>query len=75
VHLFRCQVNDRGLEQIGRLRGLKLLTLNDNPITDAGLEHLVSLKRLTTLRVEQTDVSEAGVKRLTAALPDTNIIH
>jgi hypothetical protein len=63
-------VRDAGLESIGTLRKLQVLSLGhpDIPsnITDAGLAHLAGCTRLAGLNLEQTRVTGAGLQHLRA---------
>ena len=57
----------------GKLKNLRLLSLNQTEITDNGL---VSLQGMTTLRelfVRHTKVTEKGVAELKKYLPNCNI--
>jgi Leucine-rich repeat (LRR) protein len=66
---------DGGLEQLGRLRQLDILNLDDTQVTDAGLEHLKGLTQLRMLGLTGTKVTDEGVKRLKQALPNCMIVH
>ncbi len=60
-----CQLRDKDLEPIGRLKNLESLTLHENEnITDEGLKYLAKLPRLNFLDVGQTRVTAAGLKIL-----------
>jgi beta-lactamase regulating signal transducer with metallopeptidase domain/Leucine-rich repeat (LRR) protein/Tol biopolymer transport system component len=62
--LAHSRITDAGLEQVGGLKGLRLLNLNDTQITDAGLEHLQGLTELTDLRLKNTKITDAGLEHL-----------
>ncbi|MFT5131184.1 MAG: hypothetical protein ACI8W8_004820 [Rhodothermales bacterium] len=58
---------------MGKLEGLKQLSIYATRITDAGLEHLKGLKLLNYVDVSHTKVTPEGVAALKAALPNANI--
>jgi hypothetical protein len=68
VHIIDNTVMDAGLEHLGGLGQLQVLTLSGTKVTDAGLVHLDELTQLKTLRLWGTNVTDAGLvhlKRLT----------
>ena len=67
------RITDKGMVQIGRMRGLEDLDLSATDITDNGLVHLQSLKNLKTLNVTATLVTPDGLKRLQQAMPGLEI--
>ena len=73
--LFRCRIDDAGLEQIGKLTSLKILNLTDTAVSDDGLKQLTGLKNLTELRLELTRVTDAGAAAAKLSLPNANVIH
>jgi Leucine-rich repeat (LRR) protein len=62
-------ITDAGMQHIGKLENLELLSLQNASITDEGLRHLEKLKSLKTLDLTRTNVSAAGVARLQSSLP------
>ena len=60
----RSQITDAGLEHLGRLRRLQVLSLDGNRITDAGLAHLGKLKQLRYLSLMCPQVTDAGLEHL-----------
>jgi hypothetical protein len=62
-------ITDAGMQHIGKLTNLELLSLQNASITDEGLRHLEKLKSLKTLNLTRTNVSAAGVARLQSSLP------
>lgn len=62
-------MTDADLRGVGRLTGLKSLTLAGPEITDVGLEALNGLKRLEFLALEETSTTARGRSLLLGALP------
>jgi|GEM_PF-2987620 len=56
--------DDAGMEQIGRLVGLKYLKLENSAITDVSLPLLANLTELSELSLAGTQVTEAGLENL-----------
>ena len=49
LHLSFTDVNDKGLQELGKLKQLTTVILGNTRITDAGLKELARLENLTTL--------------------------
>jgi hypothetical protein len=56
--------NDSGLDALGRLASLEVLSLDGLQITDNGLVNLRGLSRLRILSLARTPVSDAGLVHL-----------
>jgi len=75
VELFGPDFTDDGLENLKRLKGLKLLSLDGTVVTDAGLGTLKGLEQLDKLRLTDTwwetgfQFTDEGVNKLQQALP------
>jgi hypothetical protein len=68
LYLVQTNVTDDGLEHVGRLAGLEVLSLAHTAIGDAGVAHLHGLAKLRRLYLNATEVTDAGlayVKTLT----------
>jgi hypothetical protein len=64
-HAQACQLRDKDLEPIGRLKNLESLTLHENEnITDEGLKYLAQLPKLHYLDLGQTSITFNGLKVL-----------
>ena len=57
-------VDDAGLEQIGKLTSLEGLYLESKQITDGGLKHLQNLASLEVLDLNGTGISSDGIRYL-----------
>lgn len=66
-------ITDKGLEHIGNLENLELLSIQNAAITDDGLHHLEGLTSLRNLHLAKTNVTPEGVARLGVALPNCTI--
>jgi hypothetical protein len=87
LSLYRKNVTDDDLKEIGKLYHLKVLCLAGNAVTDQGLRHLATLSELQELDLSRTKVTEAGLailprmKRLAIVrlndlpLPDAAVAH
>src|SRR5262249_885323 len=64
IVVFERGCTDEELAQIGRLRSLVVLIIDQSSISDTGLEHLTGLANLSHLVISGTKVSDAGLKRL-----------
>ena len=74
LELEGAGLSDEMLEPLGRIGGLRRLSLSWNAgVTDAGLRHLSHLKALRALDLTDTKVSAAGAQKLAAELPDCAI--
>jgi hypothetical protein len=60
----RTRITDNGLESIGTLRQLHLLSLISTPISDDGLKHLAHLTQMRQLLLDRTRISDAGLVHL-----------
>ena len=58
------KVNDAVLENLGKLKHVQKIFLNNTAITDAGLKHLAGLTELTHLNLNSTAVTNAGLAHL-----------
>jgi internalin A len=64
VGLASSSTADATLAQVGRLTGLRFLTLPGSNVTDAGLMHLKRLDKLSQLDLVGTHVTDAGLVHL-----------
>jgi Leucine-rich repeat (LRR) protein len=64
VNLSITKAGDADLAHVKGLDKLKVLGLNNTPITDAGLEHLKGLSSLEKLYLVDTKVGDAGLEHL-----------
>lgn len=64
VNLVEAQVDDKIMEQIGRLTWLRTLSLDRTAVTDAQLQHLCHLSQLQTLSLWETGITDAGLEQL-----------
>ena len=68
-------IGDAGAAPLSRLVGLEELVVPNCGITDASVETLTTLKKLRRLELSGNKFSEAAVARLSAALPQCQIIR
>jgi Leucine-rich repeat (LRR) protein len=63
LDLQRTTISDDGLRRVGRMLGLKHLSLGDygTQIHDEGLGHLARLVQLERLYLNRTDITDAGL--------------
>jgi hypothetical protein len=73
VGLASSSTADATLAQVGRLTGLRFLTLPGSNVTDAGLVHLKQLTKLSRLDLRDTQVSDAGLAHLTGLTKLTRV--
>jgi Leucine-rich repeat (LRR) protein len=73
--LQRTLITDAGVERLRRLKNLDTLNLAETRVTDECVKYLVGLKKLTYLDLSYTRVSARGIARLSAELPQTEIIQ
>jgi hypothetical protein len=59
-----CALKDESLAHLGAISTLRVLVLENTPITDQGLVHLSRLSNLEELHLQRTQISDAGVKHL-----------
>src|SRR5205085_2447778 len=65
LNIQRTNINDAGLEFAGRITQLKMLLLDDNPITDEGLRHLQRLENLISISLQRNKgITDAGLQYL-----------
>jgi Leucine-rich repeat (LRR) protein len=65
LFLSQCRgVGDAGLAHVSRLKGLRVLSLNDTRTTDAGLDSVEGLPDLRELHLAGTRITDAGLLRL-----------
>ena len=67
-------ITDDGLEHLGGLTSLVVLSLHTTAATNAGLKHLEGLRNLETLIVPQTKITEAGAQEFNRSLPQCQVI-
>jgi Leucine-rich repeat (LRR) protein len=58
------KVTDAGLKSIGKIAGIRSLSLRNTQITDAGLAHLKSLDGLQGLSLDGTRITDEGLRHL-----------
>jgi hypothetical protein len=69
------EITDAGLKHLERLVNLESLKIyGHHGVTDAGLAHLEGMTRLKKLYFDGTQVTLEGIAKLSAALPNTEII-
>ena len=61
VSLNGTNINDIGLQYLGKCTGVTNLNLTFTPISDKGVMHLVSLKNLKWLRLKDTNISKKSI--------------
>ena len=64
VDLARTKITDAGLANVGGLKSVTRLHLENTAITDAGLDQLKNLAQLEYLNLYGTKVTDAGVMKL-----------
>ncbi|PGH39387.1 MAG: ribonuclease inhibitor [Candidatus Nephrothrix sp. EaCA] len=64
LKLGNTKISDVGLEQIGKMKNIQKLHLEQTAITDAGLRHLKNLEYLEYLNLYGTAVSDIGLMEL-----------
>lgn len=72
--VLKAPLDDAGLRQAAKLKGLRALHLANNAVTDAGLAELKSLTKLRRLSLWHMRVTDAGVAELKKTLPDLEVI-
>jgi RNA polymerase sigma factor (sigma-70 family) len=70
---LKTGLDDAGLGELAKLKGLRVLHLSNNKVTDAGLAELKSLPNLRRLFLWHTRVTDAGVADLKKALPNLEV--
>ncbi len=74
LDLSNTGINDAGLKEVAKLKGLQLLDLSFTEVTDAGLKELNRLPRLQSLSLRNTEVTDTGLKEL-AKLNSLQSLH
>lgn len=64
VSLYRSDVRDDDLIEVGNLSGLRELLLEGCPVTNSGLKHLQNLKRLEVFHSHGSKIDDDGLKYL-----------
>lgn len=64
IILINTEVGDKDLEQIGRVKNLKDLSISKTNVTGAGLKYLVQAKSLKRLDLSFDPISEAQLKSI-----------
>lgn len=73
LSILGTRITDEGLQELGKLKNLRNLELEEIKITDRGLNYLNQLTQLRRLNVRKTNVSVDGVAKLRKALPKCQI--
>jgi hypothetical protein len=73
VGLISSSTADATLAHVGRLTGLRSLSLYKSNVTDAGLVHLKRMTNLSDLGLKDTQITDAGIEDLTQAAPSLTI--
>lgn len=58
---------------VGKMPGLRFLSISGTNVSDQGLNNIAGLNYLRVLQMPQTNATETGVSTLAAALPDCEI--
>ncbi len=61
LNLRMCNLSDGDLEQIAKIKTLRALMLDENPVTEAGIKYLVELPHLQILQLSRTDLGPGAV--------------
>ena len=64
IELRSSRITDETLVDFHWLKGLRLLSITNSPITDLGLSHLQGLTSLRELELDYTLITDAGLARL-----------
>lgn len=64
LKLGNTKISDSGLEQIGKMKNIQKLHLEQTAITDAGLGHLKNLDYLEYLNLYGTTITDIGLMKL-----------
>ncbi|MEE8451785.1 MAG: hypothetical protein V3R99_07710, partial [Thermoguttaceae bacterium] len=73
LNLDQTRITDNGMEHLGNLKNLEMLSLNGTSVSDAGLRHLSGMRKLRVLWlgrcrpngiVEGTDITDLGLEQL-----------
>ena len=75
LSLQYCGLDDRGLQQLSDLTGLKQLHVNNTLISDESLNVLKSFPHLEELWIMDTRISRAGRLPLEKAFPQAEVLH
>lgn len=74
ISLFRSNITDNGLAEIGRWDNLESITLSECSITDTGLMQLAPLTKLRTIDLTKTGVTAKGASALRKLLPECSVV-
>lgn len=66
IWISRAMISDGSLLNLRPLTGLKVLRINDAPITGSGFKLLKSLTQLEELALDQTKIEDANLKNIAA---------
>lgn len=64
VHIEFCDLDDAGMEQIGKMANLKYLELIGNRITDESIPQIQKLKKLRGLTLGEAAITDVGLQQL-----------
>ena len=64
LYMVSLALNDTAMEHVGRIQGLRTLSLMQIPVSDAGLERLKGLTNLAVLNLMRTKVTSEGMRHL-----------
>jgi len=67
IVLDKTAVSDAGLQAIGRVQGLRYLSLRETKITGTGVVHLAAVRTLAKLDLQQCPLTTDGAAALAAA--------
>ena len=74
LHLPPLSVGDARVKQLGGLKHLRSLTLDQNPITDEGLKELAGFTSLKEVSLKETEVTDEGLASLRRSRPDLKVL-
>ena len=73
LHLYRCEIGDKGAESISALKKLTTLDIHSNNIGEKGAESIKTLFRLTNLNIDVNNIGEKGAESISALSQLTNL--
>jgi len=74
LNLDKTKVTDCGVARIANLPALEFLHLGRTCVTDECVPDLLKMKSLKKLHVTRTQITPEGAARLTAGLPQCEVI-
>ena len=74
LQLPPLSVGDASVKQLGGLKHLRSLTLDQNPITDEGLKELAGFTSLKEVSLKETEVTDEGLASLRRSRPDLKVL-